>query len=70
MPRPDIIIIGAGFTGVATAHDLAQRGFNVTVVERGDIANGTSGAPTGCCTAAGAMSSATRNPPSNASTRT
>ena len=43
MSKPDVIIIGAGFTGVATAHDLAQRGFAVTVVERGDICNGTSG---------------------------
>jgi glycerol-3-phosphate dehydrogenase len=41
--RPHAIIIGAGFTGCATAHDLALRGFQVTVVERGDIASGTSG---------------------------
>jgi glycerol-3-phosphate dehydrogenase len=43
MGRPHVIIIGAGFTGVATAHDLALRGFEVTVVERGDLCNGTSG---------------------------
>ncbi|MEA4906992.1 MAG: FAD-dependent oxidoreductase [Anaerolineaceae bacterium] len=43
MSKPSVIIIGAGFTGVATAHDLAQRGFAVTVVERGEIASGTSG---------------------------
>ena len=43
MSKPNIIIIGAGFTGVASAYDLAQRGFPVTVIERGDIANGTSG---------------------------
>lgn len=43
MSKPKIIIIGAGFTGVATAHDLALRGCDVTVVERGDICNGTSG---------------------------
>jgi glycerol-3-phosphate dehydrogenase len=41
--RPHSIIIGAGFTGCALAHDLALRGFGVTVVERGDIASGTSG---------------------------
>lgn len=41
--HPHAIVIGAGFTGCATAHDLTQRGFKVTVVERGDIANGTSG---------------------------
>jgi glycerol-3-phosphate dehydrogenase len=43
MTMPNVIIVGAGFTGVATAYDLAQRGLNVTVIERGDIANGTSG---------------------------
>lgn len=43
MSKPSAIVIGAGFTGVATAYDLAMRGFSVTVVERGPIANGTSG---------------------------
>jgi glycerol-3-phosphate dehydrogenase len=43
MSKPHAIIIGAGFTGVATAHDLALRGFYVTVIDRGPIANGTSG---------------------------
>ncbi len=43
MSKPHAIVIGAGFTGVAIAHDLALRGFEVTVVERGPIANGTSG---------------------------
>ncbi len=41
--KPQAIIIGAGFTGCATAHDLALRGFEVTVVERGEISSGTSG---------------------------
>jgi glycerol-3-phosphate dehydrogenase len=41
--KPHAIIIGAGFTGCATAHDLALRGFKVTVIERGEIASGTSG---------------------------
>ncbi|MEA3441098.1 MAG: FAD-dependent oxidoreductase [Chloroflexota bacterium] len=43
MDKPHAIVIGAGFTGVATAHDLALRGFEVTVVERGPVAGGTSG---------------------------
>ncbi len=43
MSKPHAIIIGAGFTGTATAHDLALRGFDVAVIERGDICNGTSG---------------------------
>ena len=41
--QPSAIIIGAGFTGCALAYDLAQRGFAVTVVERGELASGTSG---------------------------
>jgi glycerol-3-phosphate dehydrogenase len=53
MSKPTAIIIGAGFTGVATAHDLAQRGFAVTVVERGDICNGTSGRTHGLLHAGG-----------------
>jgi len=40
---PHAIVVGAGFTGCAVAHDLALRGVAVTVVERGDIASGTSG---------------------------
>ncbi len=40
---PHAIIIGAGFTGCALAHDLALRGFHVSVLERGEIASGTSG---------------------------
>ncbi len=43
MSKPHAIIVGAGFTGAATAHDLALRGFDVTVLDRGDICNGTSG---------------------------
>jgi glycerol-3-phosphate dehydrogenase len=43
MSKAHVIVIGAGFTGVATAHDLALRGCDVTVVERGDLCNGTSG---------------------------
>lgn len=43
MDKPHALIVGAGFTGCALAHDLALRGFQVTVVERGEIASGTSG---------------------------
>ncbi|MCL4506058.1 MAG: FAD-dependent oxidoreductase [Chloroflexi bacterium] len=38
-----VVVIGAGSTGAATAHDLALRGFRVTVVERGEAASGTTG---------------------------
>lgn len=37
------IVIGGGSTGAAVAHDLALRGFQVTLVERGEIASGTTG---------------------------
>lgn len=43
MNKAHAIIVGAGFTGVAAAYDLALRGLDVTVIERGPIANGTSG---------------------------
>ena len=39
----DVCIIGGGFTGVATALTLAERGFKVTVVEQHKIAWGASG---------------------------
>ena len=41
MPRA--LVIGSGSTGAAVAHDLTQRGLRVTVVERGEIASGTTG---------------------------
>jgi glycerol-3-phosphate dehydrogenase len=41
--RPTALVIGAGSTGTATAHDLALRGVSVTVLERGEIASGTTG---------------------------
>lgn len=41
--KPVALVIGAGFTGCAIAHDLALRGFAVTILERGEIASGTSG---------------------------
>jgi glycerol-3-phosphate dehydrogenase len=41
--KPHAIVIGAGFTGCAVAHDLALRGVQATVLERGEISSGTSG---------------------------
>jgi glycerol-3-phosphate dehydrogenase len=40
---PHVVVIGAGSTGAATAHDLALRGFRVTVIERSEVASGTTG---------------------------
>ncbi len=38
-----VIVIGAGSTGSAIAHDLALRGLRVRVLERGGVASGTTG---------------------------
>ncbi|UVI36240.1 glycerol-3-phosphate dehydrogenase/oxidase [Brevibacterium spongiae] len=38
----DVVVIGGGFTGVGVALDAASRGLSVTLVERGDLASGTS----------------------------
>jgi glycerol-3-phosphate dehydrogenase len=40
--RPDVLVIGAGFTGVGIALDAVLRGLSVAVVDRGDLAAGTS----------------------------
>jgi len=39
----NVIVIGGGGTGVATAYDLAQRGMAVILLERGEITSGTTG---------------------------
>ena len=41
--RADVAIIGGGFTGVATALELAERGFSVALVEANRIGWGQSG---------------------------
>ncbi len=38
----DIVVIGAGVIGTAVAYYLAKKGLDVTLVERGDISDGTS----------------------------
>jgi len=42
-PSCHIVVIGAGSTGAAIAHDLALRGLRVTVIERAGVASGTTG---------------------------
>jgi glycerol-3-phosphate dehydrogenase len=39
----DVVVIGGGSTGCGVARDAAMRGFSVVLVERADIAQGTSG---------------------------
>jgi glycerol-3-phosphate dehydrogenase len=38
-----VLIVGGGGTGGALAHDLALRGLQVTLVERGELTSGTTG---------------------------
>ncbi|WP_374303237.1 FAD-dependent oxidoreductase [Paracoccus sp. (in: a-proteobacteria)] len=40
--RFDVVIVGAGAVGCATARELAARGFSTLLVDRGDIGAGTS----------------------------
>ncbi|MGM0592246.1 MAG: anaerobic glycerol-3-phosphate dehydrogenase subunit GlpA [Halobacteriota archaeon] len=41
--RTEVVVIGGGSTGTGTARDLAMRGLDVTLVERGNLTNGTTG---------------------------
>jgi glycerol-3-phosphate dehydrogenase len=38
----DVVVIGAGMTGAGVALDAASRGLHVALIDRGDIASGTS----------------------------
>ncbi len=39
----DVLVIGGGSTGCGIARDLAMRGLEVTLVERGNLTDGTTG---------------------------
>src|SRR5215212_7769515 len=41
--KADVLVIGGGATGAGVAWDAALRGFDVVLVDRGDLAEGTSG---------------------------
>ncbi|GGY43787.1 NAD(P)/FAD-dependent oxidoreductase [Streptomyces tanashiensis] len=43
----DVIVVGAGVVGAACAHYAARTGLSVTVVDRGPVAGGTTGAGEG-----------------------
>ena len=43
MQLPHVTVIGGGGTGAALLHDLSQRGFPATLMERGEITSGTTG---------------------------
>jgi hypothetical protein len=38
----DLLVVGAGATGLGTALDAASRGLSVAIIDKGDIAEGTS----------------------------
>jgi len=40
---PRVLVVGGGGTGGALAHDLALRGLDVVLVERGELTSGTTG---------------------------
>src|SRR5947207_12123932 len=44
---PDVVIIGGGIIGLATALECAKAGLKVMVLERGQIGSGASGAAAG-----------------------
>ncbi|MBV9839288.1 MAG: FAD-dependent oxidoreductase, partial [Solirubrobacterales bacterium] len=41
--RSDVLVIGGGATGAGVAWDASLRGLEVTLVDRADLAEGTSG---------------------------
>jgi D-amino-acid dehydrogenase len=42
MSEPDVVVVGAGAIGAATAYELARRGADVALLERGEVASGCS----------------------------
>jgi D-hydroxyproline dehydrogenase subunit beta len=46
-PARDVVVIGAGAVGAACAHALTGAGLRVTVLDRGSVASGTTGAGEG-----------------------
>lgn len=44
---PDLLVVGAGVVGAACAYYAARRGLQVTVLDRGSVAGGTTGAGEG-----------------------
>jgi len=40
---PDVVVVGAGIVGAATARELAVRGVRVALLDRGEVSGGTTG---------------------------
>jgi glycine/D-amino acid oxidase-like deaminating enzyme len=43
MTHPDVVVVGAGIVGAATAWELALRGITTILVDRGEVSGGTTG---------------------------
>ena len=43
MPQQEVLIIGAGLSGLSAAALLGKRGFQVTVIEKNDCPGGVAG---------------------------
>jgi glycerol-3-phosphate dehydrogenase len=43
MTETEVVVVGGGSTGCGVARDLAMRGVDVTLVEKGNLTNGTTG---------------------------
>lgn len=42
-PRAEVVVVGAGIVGTATAWELARRGIATTLLDRGEVSGGTTG---------------------------
>jgi glycine/D-amino acid oxidase-like deaminating enzyme len=43
MTQPDVVVVGAGIVGAATAWELARRGIPTTLIDRDEVSSGTTG---------------------------
>jgi glycine/D-amino acid oxidase-like deaminating enzyme len=43
VPAPDVVVVGAGIVGAATARELTVRGAHVLLLDRGEVSSGTTG---------------------------
>ncbi len=68
--QAELLVIGGGATGAGVAWDAALRGFDVVLVDRADLAEGTSGRFHGCCIPAAATWSRIGSRPRSAWSRT
>ncbi len=50
----DILVVGSGITGALMAHPFTERGYQTVVIDKREIANGSSSATTSTTTPSGA----------------